>query len=273
VTKLKLLLIVIVVLFSVSASTARLDACLTRAVTDAAPTVVIGALAGFLMDSRDRRNYLAQLKLPETGFRDVGGAWIWRFRLSALDDELDVPTGPAVALSSMLGLPLPRLRAALPDDMISWGLPTSLGRKHAFSTSKITEHHEQHAAMMPSLVGGTTGKIQRDIVEDDDKDDYAHMTEAEAATMDDFVGTALVLAFIQVATLMPVAQLAERRSAAKRHFAGVTTPAGRDFTKTCTDFVTLVSPGILNGTRRWLPTARLWRLSACPHGRRGLLAH
>jgi hypothetical protein len=75
-----------------------------------------------------------------------------------------------------------------------------------------------------------------------------------------------VLAFLQVATLMPVAQLAQRVSAAKAHFAdfkvrplrsafGVTlphparlradrlawrppqTPAGWDFGKTQTDFV------------------------------------
>jgi hypothetical protein len=38
------------------------------------------------------------------------------------------------------------------------------------------------------------------------------------------------------------------------------TPAGWDFGKTQTDFVTLLSPGILNGTHRWLVRARLWRL-------------
>jgi hypothetical protein len=38
------------------------------------------------------------------------------------------------------------------------------------------------------------------------------------------------------------------------------TPAGWDFDKTQTDFVTLLSPGILNGTHRWLVRARLWRL-------------
>jgi hypothetical protein len=131
-------------------------------------------------------------------------------------------------------------------------------------------------------------------------------------------GTALVLAFLQVAALMPVAQLAQRVSAAKAHFADFTvrrlcacvtldccnhrfadwqerrpkqTPAGWDFGKTQTDFVvracaarcscvhdagqracrrltlrdalpqTLLSPGVLNGTHRWLARARL---CACP---------
>jgi hypothetical protein len=39
------------------------------------------------------------------------------------------------------------------------------------------------------------------------------------------------------------------------------TPAGWDFGKTQTDFVTLLSPGVLNGTHRWLVRARL---CACP---------
>ena len=40
----------------------------------------------------------------------------------------------------------------------------------------------------------------------------------------------------------------------------VQSPAGWDFGKTQTDFVTLLSPGVLNGTHRWLQRARLWRL-------------
>jgi hypothetical protein len=82
---------------------------------------------------------------------------------------------------------------------------------------------------------------------------------------------------------MPVTELAARISAAKRHFAGCVTPAGWDFAKTQTDFVTLLSPGApvlargrhgyctcvesafspigtLNGSKRWLVRARLWRL-------------
>ncbi len=38
------------------------------------------------------------------------------------------------------------------------------------------------------------------------------------------------------------------------------TPFGWDFEKTQTDFVTLVSPGSLNGRSRWLLRARFWRL-------------
>ena len=59
---------------------------------------------------------------------------------------------------------------------------------------------------------------------------------------------------------MPVAELGERASAARQHFEGVRTAFGRDFNTTRTDFVTLLSPGILNMSKKWLPRARLWRL-------------
>jgi hypothetical protein len=51
------------------------------------------------------------------------------------------------------------------------------------------------------------------------------------------VGTALVLAFIQVGQLMPVVELTRRISAAAARFEGLKTPAGWDFGKTQTDFV------------------------------------
>ena len=97
----------------------------------------------------------------------------------------------------------------------------------------------------------------------------------------------VVLAFLQVAALMPVAELAERASAARQHFEGVRTAFGRDFNTTrvecvpsprrraaacsrlltrrpfrsaCHSFVTLLSPGILNMSKKWLPRARLWKL-------------
>jgi hypothetical protein len=86
-----------------------------------------------------------------------------------------------------------------------------------------------------------------------------------------------------VATLLPVVQLTQLKSAAKAEFDGVLTPYGWDFEKTQTDFVrvcralcggapalalthaeppqvTLVSPGSLTGRSRWLLRARFWRL-------------
>ena len=82
----------------------------------------------------------------------------------------------------------------------------------------------------------------------------------EREQLECLVGTALVLSFFQVTQLVPVVRLAQLISAAKAHFEDVKTPAGWSFEKTQTDFVTLLSPGILNGRTRWLVRARMWKL-------------
>ena len=82
----------------------------------------------------------------------------------------------------------------------------------------------------------------------------------EREKLECLVGTSLVLAFFQVTQLVPVVRLAQLISAAKEHFEDVKTPAGWSFEKTQTDFVTLLSPGILNGRSRWLVRARMWKL-------------
>ena len=83
---------------------------------------------------------------------------------------------------------------------------------------------------------------------------------AEREQLECLVGTALVLSFFQVTQLVPVVRLAQLISAAKAHFEDVKTPAGWSFEKTQVDFVTLLSPGILNGRTRWLVRARMWKL-------------
>jgi hypothetical protein len=66
-----------------------------------------------------------------------------------------------------------------------------------------------------------------------------------------------VLAFLQVSSLLPVVELAQRKSAAKQYFSDTTTQAGWSFDKITTDFVEMLNPGNLNSTKKWLPTARL----------------
>jgi hypothetical protein len=49
---------------------------------------------------------------------------------------------------------------------------------------------------------------------------------------------AIVIAFLQVGQLVTAVELAKLKSGAKAHFDGFLTPAGWDFEKICTDFVT-----------------------------------
>jgi hypothetical protein len=80
--------------------------------------VNLGAAVGFALDSRERRSFLEQLTSPDVGFHiSEGGAWLWRFCLEPLHDEIDAPTGTAVQLTGLLGIPFARLRLALPDEV------------------------------------------------------------------------------------------------------------------------------------------------------------
>jgi hypothetical protein len=224
--------------------------------------VNVGAAVGAVMDRRERRRYLEQLQQPRMGYRIAkGGAWLWSFSVNPMQDIIDAPTGPAVDICELLGIPLARLRFVLPDEMLSWDLSVALGRTYAMSKSGWEKSAADLKEKLPSLFGS----LRRSRSVRVSQTDLAAVEAAERArqamsTVEDFVGTAIVLAFLQVAALMPVAQLAERGSAAARHFDGMHTAFGRDFNTTRIDFVTLLSPGILNMNKKWLPRARLWRL-------------
>jgi hypothetical protein len=215
--------------------------------------MALGGLAGFTMDARERRAVVALMQTPALGFSEEDGAWLWRFSLNPLDEEIDKPTGTAVALSMLLGVPLARLRLALPDEMLSWSTATAMGRRFALSKEGFANTVDTQRAMVPALLWGAPAPTQKRIPTHYMVDDEAPprkedpSTEAMNELMDTFVGTALVLAFLAVAQLVPGVELARRKSAAKRHFAGVTTPAGWDFDKLSTDFMTMLRCACLAG--------------------------
>ena len=250
VTKLKMLFMVVTILFAF---------------------MNLGAAAGFALDRRKRLDFFQCMQTPEVGFRlGPTGEWLWSFSLDPLRGELDAPTGPAVALSALLGIPLVRLRAALPDELLVWDLATALGRKHVCSVSRSNSSLNELKNMLPPLFGSRlnkgsarTSEVSVSVGRANERDGAIaspRNSSSRQLQMEEFVGTALVLAFIQVAQLLPVRELAALVSAAVAHFDGTTTPAGRDFSSTQTDFVTMVSPGILNGESRWLQRARLFKL-------------
>ncbi len=71
----------------------------------------LGAAVGFILDSRERAGVAARLHDHACGFRMTEeGTCLWRFALEPLTAELAAPTGPAVQLSLLFGLPFARLR-------------------------------------------------------------------------------------------------------------------------------------------------------------------
>ena len=244
ITKLKMLFIVVITLFGV---------------------MCLGAAVGFAMDMRDRRAYVRRLQDPNVGYCvSDNGTWLWRFTLSPLRGEIDAPHGSAIALTGLLGIPTARLRAALPDEMLSWDMAAALGRRRGLSRTAMNETLELHRELLPNLVS-VPKSLRRftkhvDVSAHEDDEHELLFTSDEEVLLEEFVGTALVLGFLQAASLLPVAELAQRISGAKAYFGDFLTPAGWDFAKTQTDFVTLLSPGVLNGTHKWLIRCRLWRL-------------
>ena len=222
-----------------------------------------GAALGCALDARARADVVRRLRQPEAGFFSPPGdpdCWVWRFTLDPLQDDIDAPSGSAVVLSAILGVPYVRLRAALPDEMVSSALCSAIGRKHVFSLSGMAASLSQqqqllrdmrrsrrdlarHLASAGAASWSHSGTAKVAAAGDGD-DAGADVAVARAATrLDELVGTALVLGFLQAACLMPVVQLAQHRSAARRYFGDDTTPAGRSFDVSCTDFITMLTPG------------------------------
>ena len=206
-----------------------------------------GAALGYALDARARTHAVERLKAPEAGFTAAPGdpdCWVWRLQLDALHDELDAPSGTAVVLSEIMGMPFARLRAALPDELLSTPLSAALGRKQAFSLSGMVNARMQQTSKRLDTRGARLNKVAAGDDEDAEAATGAPVETGEAEVrLEEMVGTALVLGFLQAACLMHVVELAKHRSAAKRHFHGVLTPNGREFDTLCTDFVTMMSPG------------------------------
>jgi hypothetical protein len=109
----------------------------------------IGAGVGFVFDARERADVAERLHTPGCGFRVVAesGVHLWRFGVDELPDELAAPTGPAVQLSLVFGLPFARLRAALPDELFTTDL--SGARASASTSCPDTRHALTCASACP----------------------------------------------------------------------------------------------------------------------------
>ena len=286
-------------------------------------TMSLGAGVGVVLDIRERRRFVRRLQSARAGFRVAeDGTWVWRFSLKPMpdDDELHAPTGSAVTLCELFGVPVTRICAALPDEMLPFGFADAVGRRNVFSREGMTatwraqrERHKSSSlsrtnGMLPTLaaarvrtadappealgqertttVDPVSTVVDSDLCEDEDFADVLMEEFVGACPVSRMLvycvwscnvspahtlcatGTALVLAFLQAASLLPVVELAQRKSAAAAYFDGVETPAGWDWAHTQTDFVTLVGPGTLNTKSKWLLRARLFKLifSQSPDG-------
>jgi len=236
VTKLRVLFIVVCVLFGV---------------------MHLGIVVGLIQDARERRRLVALLSTASVGWRETpSGAQLWRFSLSEVEESLAPPSGPAVSLSLVMGVPFSRLRIAIPDDHISWSTGAALGRIAALSLAEVHATHDRNKRRK----GGASSDLEasRSAV----RRAAEAEVEATAASTDEFIGTALVLAFLHAEMLMPLRKLAFLQAAARKHFEDVRTPRGRDWSFVHKTFM-VAFDGNLNAGSNWLNSARLIRLVLC----------
>ena len=303
VTKLKLLFTVVVTLFGL---------------------LHIGGIVAWVMDAREKAHVAERLRDPACGYRVTeDGVSLWRFGLDPLPDEIAAPSGPAIELASIFGLPMARLRAAMPDELFTTDFSAALGRKHGFSASGMASSRDTHRELLTTSRRSSSGvRTPRKSSQTGDQSDGSARTPRRSATtfftayfseddsepqsptrgaskritdpdaprqsssaaaalrqseletwnmehrtaLEEFTGTALVVAFLQVTQLLPVLEIARLRGAAAAHFEQLelTSPAGWSFDATATAFLTFLSPGVLNTRVNWWMRARLWKLSACP---------
>ena len=316
----------------------------------------VGAGVAAALDAAARGRAFRRLTASNggCGFRLArdGVTRLWRFHLDPLPSEIAAPSGAAVQIASVIGMPFARLRAAMPDEFFSTPFCAALGRRHGFSAAGMNAAAKLHWELLDqaaqvkapgcirtatlleqihtSKAERMTSSFNKGVLYDDDDDagvaadvhapaswpEAGHVAAADVfasdsdvlasaaadeaemqigrarrqsvrlsqlsvhaaaqvtrmrlgaddsrTALEEFVGTALVLAFLQATQLMDVVKLAEWRQSAEQYFEGLATPAGRSFDETFTAFLSLLSPNVLDGKDKWWPKARTWKLSACP---------
>ena len=213
----------------------------------------------------ERKKTLRLLHEPATGFLEApNGAWTWTCAQRPLSSPVEAPSGSAMTLSRIMGLPFIRLRCALPDEL--FGLATvgqALGRREGLSLQGMTDARDDNIAAMMELARfmaccGAGARAAEKIPGFAEADEEASVEKKAAAAVlssssraftmrqvamdqrdgadDDIigdaaqvernrmVGTALVFAFMANAKTLPVLELATRQAAAWAHFRGVAAP-------------------------------------------------
>jgi len=208
---------------------------------------------------------------------------LWRFHLLPLDVDLAAPAGSAVVLSAIMGIPFVRLRSALPDEFSSVPVGATFGRRTSLSLRGLAEQAPRVRVLLQSDSGNATGgspmkrvtsfsdaesgaktqRVRRALVErlsairSDVVDDA---TAQQHDRLEELIGTALVLAFLQTAQFMPTVEHARRLAAATRYFENVRTPFGWGFRDVHTKLLVCLGPGVLDSRENWWCKARVLRL-------------
>ena len=254
----------------------------------------LGAVVGYFLDAGERRTTLATLQQPHMGFEELPfDVWTWRCVQDPLERAVAPPSGSAMHLATVLGLPFVRLRAAVPECAFAGSVGQALGRQAGLSVHGLQDAREENFAALSELLQSFSCFARRKRIPAFDEGgaaDAKGLASARSSVLsngmspmarallrlgserfvgDDesnedaelVVGTAMVFAFMTVAKTLPVVEHARRLQAASAHFRGTTLPGiDHGFDALYRMFIVMLSPGNLSGRSDWLEKSRLWRL-------------
>ena len=113
----------------------------------------VGAVINFWQDMAERRSTLARLQTPEAGFCELpDGTWVWRCVQEPLASAVQAPSGSAVVLAGIFGLPFVRLRAALPEALFAGAVGQALGRRTGLSVNGLAATQDENFAALSELL-------------------------------------------------------------------------------------------------------------------------
>jgi hypothetical protein len=117
----------------------------------------VGAAIAFALDMQERRNTLRRLQEPAAGFAVLpGDVWTWTCTQLPMLRAVEAPRGSAVTLAGIFGLPLVRLRCALPellfcDTPSACSVGQALGRREGLSVQGLADAAQENLRVMQQL--------------------------------------------------------------------------------------------------------------------------
>lgn len=111
----------------------------------------VSALLAYLRDAADRKEVLRRALDPEqAGFKEQGPekAWTWLLLQDVPPEGAEVfqLSGSFVNFAAICGLPYARLRASVPEEVLSGVVSHMVGRARGLSADWLQKSHEQHVA-------------------------------------------------------------------------------------------------------------------------------
>ncbi len=256
--------------------------------------MLLGSLIGYALDVHEKAYLMRVLMQPDCGFRrGPGGVWLWRLTQEPMTEDVGPPKGTIVRLSAVFGIPFARLRYALPEALLPGTMADALGRRCGVSCTAMYQSRSEHDVAMARIKAGIKRSFGMPVPPalkelpdwelgegEADKEAAADAPDAALQKLEpehtprsldeddnetpltggDVVGSAMVFAFFNNCSLIPLPELAVRQKHTARALRDISPGTEHDFQKLLGFFMVLLNADNLTSRNDWLLRARMWRL-------------